>query len=233
MTVEQLILKLLLRPAIWANFAKNQSEFLAITVTCSKRRKNRAFKVRLVLFSFSLVEKLARSGAITIAENCSVPQFGSSRWSERSGFSYSSIDLLSHAAIDDCTISLLCAQYHSLNKKYLVISVDADKSNLRVTRDLHDILQGTSRQRVSWDFICARWTLCLKSRLLLDHRSQGRSRQTHEGELSGIHLVIYMVKLGWWGGHSTCLYWWSQCLSELFLDAPFPWHWQFTLRRQK
>jgi len=96
-----------------------------------------------------------------------------------------------------------------------------------------DILHGTSRQRVSWDFICARWTLCLKSRLLLDHRWQGRSRQTHEGELSGTYLLICMVKLGWWGGHSTCLYWWSQCLSELFLDAPFPWHWQFTLRRQK
>ena len=90
----------------------------------------------MVLFSFSLVEKLARSAAITIAENCSIPQFGSSRWSERSGVSYSSIDLLSHAAIDDCTISLLCAQYHSLNKKYLVISLDADKSNFRVTCDL-------------------------------------------------------------------------------------------------
>lgn len=188
--------------------------------------------MRLVLFSFSLVEKLARSAAITIADNCSIPQFVSSRWSERSGVSYSSIDLLSHAAIDHCTISLLCAQYHSL-KKYLVISLDADKSNLRVTRDL-TFCKGrhvseclgilfAQGEPFAWNPVCC-WIIV--DRVDLVKRMKGNC-------LEPTCSVICMVKLGWWGGSSTCLYWWSQCLSELFLDAPFPWHWQFTLRRQK
>ena len=50
MTVEKPIPKLLLRPITTGeDSAMDQSEFLAITRTYSKRGKNRAYKVQLVL----------------------------------------------------------------------------------------------------------------------------------------------------------------------------------------
>ena len=50
MTVEKPVPKQLLRPiTTGANSAMDQSEFLAITCNLLKARKNRAYKVRLVL----------------------------------------------------------------------------------------------------------------------------------------------------------------------------------------
>ena len=119
-----------------------------------------------------------------------------------------------------------CSRCHLLNKKYRLFIL------MRASHVFECHLYVTSRELVTWNFICARWSLCIKFRVVFYHRCQNRSRLTLKGRR--LDPTCKFAWLNWEGvGIQRVFNWWSQLQvqysSELFLHAPFPRHWEFTL----